>query len=325
MTVPGRLEAALDGGAAPSVRTATVRVDGLPLSARVCSPPSPRAVILALHGGGTTSLYFDCPGRPELSLLRAGAALGYAVVAMDRPGYGISAPHAEHYRDPQRRVDTAYAALDRFLDQLPGRPAVFLAAHSAGCELATRMAADPRGRRLLGLEIAGTGLRHQPDTMRALDEGGAAHRRSGRRPAGIRAALWGPAELYARDVWNTPYIASGTPAYEGTARKWVERDFAPLAAEVRIPVQFSLGDHEGVWESGPAALAEITGLFTASPLVRPNEQAGCGHNLSLGFAARSYHLRVLAFAEECAVRRERDGADDASRAGRADTTEGEVA
>ncbi|MEV1063970.1 alpha/beta fold hydrolase [Streptomyces sp. NPDC050263] len=322
MTAPGRLEAALGGGAAPSVRTATVRVDGFPLSARICSAASPRAVILALHGGGTTSLYFDCPGRPELSLLRAGAALGYAVVAMDRPGYGISAPHAEHYRDPQRRLDTAYAALECFLDQLPGRPAVFLAAHSAGCELAMRMAADPRGRRLLGLEIAGTGLRHQPDTIRALEEAGVAHRRHGRRPAGTRATLWGPAELYARDVWNTPYVASGSPAYEGPARTWVERDFARLAAEVRIPVQFSLGDHEGVWESGPAALAEVTALFTASPRVRPNEQACCGHNLSLGFAARSYHLRVLAFAEECAVLRERDEGDGADRA---DTAEGEVA
>lgn len=304
MTVPGRLRAASDAAPAPSVHTKTVRVDGFPLSARVCSPPSPRAVVFALHGGGTTSLYFDCPGRPEFSLLRTGAQLGYAVVAMDRPGYGISTPDAERYRDPQRRLETTYAAMERFLDQLPGRPAVFVAAHSAGCELAMRMAADPRGRRLLGLEIAGTGLRHQPATIRALEAAGVTRRRYGRRPAGTRETLWGPAELYAEDVWNTRYIASDSPAYESPARSWVERDFARLAAEVRIPVQFSLGDHERVWESGPAALAEITGLFTAAPRVRANEQAGCGHNLSLGLAARSYHLRVLAFAEECVVQRE---------------------
>ncbi|MFJ9083443.1 MULTISPECIES: alpha/beta fold hydrolase [unclassified Streptomyces] len=304
MTVPGRLRAASDADPAPSVHTKTVRVDGFPLSARVCSAPSPRAVIFALHGGGTTSLYFDCPGRPEFSLLRTGAQLGYAVVAMDRPGYGISTPYAERYRDPQRRLETTYAAMERFLDQLPGRPAVFVAAHSAGCELAMRMAADPRGLRLLGLEIAGTGLRHQPATIRALEAAGVTRQRYGRRPAGTRETLWGPAELYAEDVWNTPYIASDSPAYESPARAWVERDFVRLAAEVRIPVQFSLGDHERVWESGPAALAEITGLFTAAPRVRANEQAGCGHNLSLGLAARSYHLRVLAFAEECVVQRE---------------------
>ncbi|MGW0684015.1 alpha/beta fold hydrolase [Streptomyces sp. NPDC002754] len=303
--MPGRLQSACDPASAPSVHTKTVRVDGFPLSARVCSAPSPRAVVFALHGGGTTSLYFDCPGRPEFSLLRTGARLGYAVVAMDRPGYGISAPYAERYRDPQRRLDTTYAAMERFLDQLPGRPAVFVAAHSAGCELAMRMAADPRGRRLLGLEIAGTGLRHQPATIRALEAAGMTRLRYGRRPAGTRETLWGPAELYAEDVWNTPYIASDSPAYESPARAWVERDFARLAAEVRVPVQFSLGDHERVWESGPAALAEITGLFTAAPRVRANEQAGSGHNVSLGLAALSYHLRVLAFAEECVVLRER--------------------
>ncbi|MFF0081833.1 alpha/beta fold hydrolase [Streptomyces canus] len=306
MTVPSRLEAAFDGDHAPSAHTATVRVDGFPLSARVCSAPSPRAVIFALHGGGTTSMYFDCPGRPQLSLLRTGAALGYAVVAMDRPGYGISAPFTERYRDPQRRVDTTYTALERFLDQLPGRPSVFLAAHSMGCELAMRMAADVRGRGLLGLEIAGTGLRHEPDTIRALDMAGEARQRYGRRPAGTRETLWGPAELYAEDVWNTPYIASDSPPYEGPARVWVENDFAQLASRVRVPVQFSLGDHEKVWESGPAALAEVTGMFTASPRVRANEQAHSGHNLSLGLAARSYHLRVLSFVEECMVLRARE-------------------
>lgn len=323
MTVAGRLEAAFDGDRAPSVHTATVRVDGFPLSARVCSAPSPRAVIFALHGGGTTSMYFDCPSRPELSLLRTGAALGYAVVAMDRPGYGISAPYAERYRDPQRRLETTYAALERFLDQLPRRPAVFLAAHSAGCEIAMRMAADPRGQRLLGLEIAGTGLRHQPDTILALEEAGVARQRYGRRPVGTRETLWGPPELYADDVWNTPYVASDSPPYEGPSRVWVERDFRQLASQVRIPVQFSLGDHEKVWESGPAALAEVTGMFTAAPRVRANEQARCGHNLSLGLAARSYHLRVLAFAEECVVQRDHDGAHD--RDGTQDRSEGEAA
>ncbi|MET8207691.1 alpha/beta hydrolase [Streptomyces sp. NPDC005373] len=291
------------------MHTLITRVDGVPLSARVCAAPRPRALLLALHGGGTTSVYFDCPGRPELSLLRSGAALGYTVVALDRPGYGASAPYADRYREPQPRVEATYATLDRLLDQLPCGAGVFVMAHSAGCEVAVRMAADPRGRRLLGLEIAGTGVRHEPDTIRALEAAGEARLRDGRRPAGTRETLWGPAGLYAQDVWNTPHIASDSPSYEGPARIWVERDFARLASRVRIPVQFSLGDHEKVWESGPAALAEITGMFTASPRVRANEQASSGHNLSLGLTARAYHLRVLSFAEECVALRERGGAE----------------
>ena len=33
--------------------------------ALVAEAPDPRAVIVAIHGGGTTALYFDCPGHPE--------------------------------------------------------------------------------------------------------------------------------------------------------------------------------------------------------------------------------------------------------------------
>ena len=69
-------------------------------------------------------------------------------------------------------------------------------------------------------------------------------------------------------------------------------------------MHYSLGDHERVWSSGPAALAEVASLFTASPRVVAAEQAGAGHNLSLGLSAMAYHLKVLSFAEECALGRE---------------------
>ena len=57
-----------DGGLHPEL---VVDVDGVPMSARVAEAPEPRAVVVALHGGAVTSRYFDAPGRPWLSLLRA--------------------------------------------------------------------------------------------------------------------------------------------------------------------------------------------------------------------------------------------------------------
>ena len=81
-----------------------VIVDGVPMSALVAEAPTPRAVIVAIHGGGTTALYFDCPGHPESSLLRAGVAHGYTVVALDRPGYGSSAPYPEAMARPEQRI-----------------------------------------------------------------------------------------------------------------------------------------------------------------------------------------------------------------------------
>ncbi|MEU6539132.1 hypothetical protein [Streptomyces sp. NPDC047000] len=95
----------------PDVVPGAVGVDGISLSFRASRVRQPRAVVLALHGGGTDSAHFDCPGHPRLSLLRTGAALGRTVIALDRPGYGASLPHAPRLTDPARRVDLAHAAL----------------------------------------------------------------------------------------------------------------------------------------------------------------------------------------------------------------------
>jgi hypothetical protein len=75
---------------------------------------------------------------------------------------------------------------------------------------------------------------------------------------------------------------------------------------VRVPVQVGVGQHERVWQSGPEGLAEVAALFTASPRVNVHEQPDAGHNLSVGLAARAYHLALLSFVEECLVRREVD-------------------
>jgi pimeloyl-ACP methyl ester carboxylesterase len=284
------------------VRPHAFDVDGVPMSALVAAVPRPRAVLVALHGGATTSVYFDCPGRPRASLLRTAAALGYTTVALDRPGYGRSAPHAATLAAPARRVDLAFAAVETLLAGRDRGAGTFLLAHSIGCELALRMAADARGAGLLGLEFAGTGLRHQPGATAIL-----AGRRDGpptTRPAGLRPLLWQPTRLYPADVVGGATIGGPSPAFEGeVVRTWASADLPALAARVRIPVRYSLGDHEQVWLNGPAALAEVAALFTAAPRVEAAEQVDGGHNLSLGLTAMAYHLKVLAFLEECVAAR----------------------
>ena len=103
-----------------------VIVDGVPMSALVAEAPDPRAVIVAIHGGGTTAIYFDCPGHPESSLLRTGAAHGFTVVALDRPGYGSSAPYPEAMAHPEQRVRLRTAAVDRILGERPRGAGLFL-------------------------------------------------------------------------------------------------------------------------------------------------------------------------------------------------------
>ncbi|WNM31881.1 alpha/beta fold hydrolase [Streptomyces sp. Li-HN-5-11] len=272
-------------------------VHGVPASALVAETAQPRAVIVALHGGATTSAYFDHPGHPRLSLLRTAAAAGFTVVALDRPGYGSSAGHEERMRTPEQRTDFAFAAMNAFLADRDGGLGVFLWAHSAGCELAVRMAGDPRAAGLLGVELAGMGRTHHPRSLAAMEEW---RRDPARTRPNLRRALWDPPHAYPPDVYGGRGIGAPSPSYEGSRDGWQE-EFARLAARVRVPVHITLAEYEQVWANGPEGLADLASMFTGSPRVVPHEQAGAGHNTSVSRTALAYHLHVLAFVEECAL------------------------
>ena len=64
------------------------------------------------------------------------------MVALDRPGYGSSAPYPDAMERPEQRVALAYGAVDKILGSTPRGAGLFLLGHSAGCELAVRMAVD---------------------------------------------------------------------------------------------------------------------------------------------------------------------------------------
>lgn len=299
---------------ASSVAGETVNVAGVPMSALVAAVGQPRAVVVALHGGAVTSAYWDSRVADGLSLLSAGAALGFTVIALDRPGYGASAGSvraagsagaAGRIATASDRVDLAYGAIDALLAGRSRGAGVFLLGHSMGCVLAVQMAADPRGAGLLGLEIAGIGVRPHPGArsfMRALTEGSPGVD-DGAGRGNLRDLLWTPAQLYP-DEAEAALELSASPRYEGGDVRALSDAFPSLAARVRIPVRYTLGDHERVWSNGPTALAGIAALFSGSPRVVTAEQSAAGHNLSLGRSALAYHLSVLAFAEECALIKE---------------------
>jgi pimeloyl-ACP methyl ester carboxylesterase len=281
--------------AAPRPRL--VIVDGVPMSAIVAEAREPKAVIVAIHGGGTTAIYFDCPGHPSYSLLRAGAAAGFTVVALDRPGYGSSAPYPEAMVHGEQRVDLAYGAIDRILGERPRGAGLFLMGHSGGCELVLRMAADERGGDLLGVELAGTGRHWHPAARELLK---AATRQS--RPAGMRELLWSPERLYPPEILTGVTVSPSAPAYEDQAvSDWARQTFPALAPAVRVPVHFSIAEHEKVWQADDSAVTEIGGLFSGAPRFVVHRQPDAGHNISLGHTAADYHAEVLSFAAECAA------------------------
>jgi len=280
-------------------RPRVVLVDGVPMSGLIAEAPDPRAVVVAFHGGSSTAAYFDCPGHPSLSLLRIGADNGYTMVALDRPGYGSSAPYPEAMERPEQRVALAYGVIDKILGSNSRGAGLFLVGHSAGCELAVRMAADDQAEHanLIGLELAGTGVQYDAAMADIMKSATATQR-----PTGLREMLWQPADLYPPDVLSGMTNSSTGALYEvGMTKSWPRQDFPALAPRVRVPVQFSVAEHERVWRSDPETLAQIGAMFSASPRFVINEQSSTGHNLSLSVNAAAYHSAVLSFVEECVV------------------------
>jgi len=287
-------------GTAPRPRV--VLVDGVPMSGLVAEARDTRAVIVAFHGGASTAAYFDCPGHPDLSLLRAGAAQGYSMVALDRPGYGASAPYPDAMALPEQRVALAYGAIDKMLGANPRGAGLVLLGHSAGCELAVRLAADEHAddADVIGLELAGTGVEYHPETAEILKTATATQR-----PKGLRDILWQPADLYPDDVLSGMTNSTSGALYEvDMTRRWPQQYFPELAARIAVPVQFTVAEHERVWRSDPETLAQIAAMFTSSPRFTINHQAGTGHNLSLSHRAAEYHAKVLSFVGECVAAQE---------------------
>jgi pimeloyl-ACP methyl ester carboxylesterase len=269
------------------------------MSGLVALAEEPKAVVVAFHGGASTAAYFDCPGHSDLSLLRTGTAHGYTMVALDRPGYGSSAPYPDAMQRPEQRIALAYGAVEKALGSNPRGAGLVLLGHSAGCELAVRMAADERAESagVIGLELAGTGVEYHPATAELLKTVTGAQR-----PKGLRDVLWQPAHLYPDDVLSGMTNSTSGTFYEvDMTRRWPQVDFPASAPRVRVPVQFTVAEHERVWRSDPETLAKIGEMFTSAPRFVINQQAGAGHNLSLSVSAAAYHAKVLSFVGECVV------------------------
>lgn len=272
------------------VRRITLDADGLPLSALLAVPAgTPRATVVALHGGGMNAGYFDGQADPDLSLLTLGARLGYTVLALDRPGYGASAERLPEGQTLAEQAATLSAALHGFTSVHPHGAGLFLLAHSYGGKLALTAAARAVHDRLLGLDVSGCGHRYDVDPEELPDEG--AH--------GSRRLNWGPLGLYPPETFTTAAsVVAGMPVRERReAARWPE-EFPAVAADVRVPVRLTFAEFEAWWRHDEEAVSELTAQL-AAPRILVDRLPGAGHNISLGWAARAYHLRALGFLEEC--------------------------
>jgi hypothetical protein len=276
--------------AVPAIRQITLDAAGVSLSGLLGEPAEqPRGTILALHGAGMSAGYFHGQAIAGLSLLTLGVRLGFTVLALDRPGYRGSAAALPDGQSLAGQAATVAAAVRDFAGGRPLGGGLLVAAHSFGGKLAFALAAAGRLPSLLGLDISGCGHRY------AVPEGDLP------RPgdAGRRVVSWGPLRCYPPGTFATSQrLLAPVPAGEAAEVARWPRVFGELAPAVRVPVRLTFAEHEAWWRHDPGTLAELRAALVAAPRVQLDGQPHAGHNISLGWTARAYHLRVLGFAEE---------------------------
>ncbi|WP_431875712.1 alpha/beta hydrolase [Amycolatopsis sacchari] len=271
------------------------RITGLTTDGEAGTP-----LVVALHGGGYHSGYFDVPGH---SLLDLGTAAGFAVFALDRPGYGGSDPlrGEASFAGSAEVLDAAIDTL--WTEHARGRPGVVLIAHSIGSAIAVHLAARHPRWPLLGISLHGIGDRspaHIVDAWHAIPAGAPVELPAEQR----RALLYGPAGTVDAGVVEAAKASvEPLPLAEmlEIVGEWPE-DVAGLAAAVTVPVQYTLAEYDGLWVVDENRVETFAGYFTSAPWVDARLQAGAGHNLDHHRLSRALHLRQLAFACECATR-----------------------
>ena len=274
------------------VRPVELPAGNLRLSGLLALPAAarPRAVIVALHGSGMAAGYFHGQAEASTSLLSLAADAGYAALALDRPGYGVSARRLPHGLPVAEQAGYVRAALRGYAVEHRTGAGFLLVGHSLGGKVAlTTAATAPPDERLLGVDVSGVGARWAvpPDRLAALSD----------RPD--PRLHWGPLTLYPPDTFRLArdFVAPVPRREAEEIPDWPGR-YAAVARRIRVPVRFTFAEYERLWACDPEAVRELTHCL-AAPLVRVDHEPGAGHNISLGHVARRHHLRLLDFLEEC--------------------------
>jgi pimeloyl-ACP methyl ester carboxylesterase len=292
----------------------TFDVNGFSVAGLRARPANPIGRVLALHGGGYDARYWHHPASPRTSLLVCGAALGFDVIALDRPGMAGSAGSAPEGLPFSRQIDIVFdlAAILQRDQPLP----VFVIGHSLGGMMTLLLAAENRGKLIAAVDVAGVPLAFSPEQDSGMRMALAAAKAAGEShlaasPPDIREAMfYGPPDAFDPKVVAWGPTEHTVPVAEiDDMMVWLAT-FPDTLSRIRVPVQWTFAGYEA---SSVVRLESdsqrVTSLLEQSPTIRTALQEGSGHNISLHYVGRAYHLRALAFFEEVLTKNRRNTSD----------------
>jgi Lysophospholipase len=276
------------------------------LSGLYAAPASaPRALIVALHGGSVTSRIFDDTIPGEASFVDIAASLGFATIALDRPGYGASAQISPDKTTFDGQIAILQDALKRAWELYGANSAgIFLTGNSIGGMIALCLAAADLELPVLGVSTHGAGLAWLPGFVEQLQSLLTNTSSSTIDPRGRSTVVYGPAWSWDHTA-DTQLQRSCAPAPIAELRDaltWPER-LRQIGALIHVPVHITIAEYDDRWSSAPNVLHELSQLFPAAPFVDIRRQRFVGHQLCVNFAARAFYLHELAFVEECRVQK----------------------
>lgn len=255
-------------------------------------------LIVAVHGGGYTSAYFDVP---EHSLLDRAAARDVPAISLDRPGYGESTalPFEEGLLEANAgRLNDAIAELWRKDDS--GASGVVLVGHSIGAATTILIAGLEKDWPLLGIAVSGASLASPPGRPGFLDVPCPTGYMTVP-PEHVVAMMFGPASTYDQAVPPKAAAANQPVVFRELVEivtVWPTRSRENFA-KVRVPVHYRQAEHDGLVLQQEGEVDRVAAAFTNAPSVDAAMIMGAGHAIDFHHAGGDFQDDQIAFAVSC--------------------------
>ena len=294
-----------------NVLTETNHFPTNPTGTRLAALP----LVVAVHGGSYNADYFDLDDNHTVR--HFAQALGIPVIAINRPHYGSSKlpPTPEGTTFMKQTATYMHRTILPFLWKAHasslGVSSIFLFAHSIGGGIAVITASlhasdgPAAAYPLCGLSISGVGsnvrllpmdiFQKDPQDLIGIPV---------RFPNDQKdilmlgsPSLYDPAvlhhterlqhEAYAEEIYDINISWRGY---------WKE-----YAADVKVPVLYSLGEHDALWNSTDQDVKDFAAGFVNASTVESRRVLSAPHNIDHSLQGPGFLLRTLGFAVECAV------------------------